>query len=150
MLNWRWHTFSELTVQELYEVLRLRAEVFIIEQNCVFQDLDNQDQFARHLLGTQNNKLVAYLRLLPANKDYPDWISIGRVITAPEARGQGLGKYAMTEALRYLKEHRNNSPIVISAQKYLEKFYQGFGFQPEGKPYDEDGIEHIRMRLEPA
>jgi ElaA protein len=150
MLNWQWHTFNELTQQELYEVLRLRAEVFIVEQKCVWQDIDNQDQNARHLLGKLDNILVAYLRVLPPNPDYGDWMSIGRVITAAQVRGMGLGKQAMNEALRYLKEHRNNKPVVISAQTYLEKFYGEFGFQSEGDRYDEDGIEHIRMRLATA
>jgi ElaA protein len=147
MLNWQWHNFNDLTPQQLYAILKLRAEVFTIEQNCVWLDLDDQDQVAAHLLCYQHQTLVAYARVLPATTLYPDWASIGRTVTKKTARGQGLGKQLVTRALNYLQEHNNQLPVVISAQIYLKKFYMDFGFQPEGEPYDEDGIIHTKMRL---
>ncbi|MES2216859.1 MAG: GNAT family N-acetyltransferase [Pseudomonadota bacterium] len=147
MLNWQWRSFNDLTTRELYAILKLRAEVFIVEQNCVWQDLDDQDQLAMHLLGLQDQTLVAYARVLPVNPQYPDWVSIGRIVTKNTVRGQGLGKQAVTQALNYLQEQNNQMPVVISAQIYLKKFYMSFGFQPEGEPYDEDGIIHTKMRL---
>jgi ElaA protein len=147
MLDWQWRSFNELTPQELYAILKLRAEVFVVEQKCVWLDLDDQDQLAQHLLCYQNGTLAAYLRVLPATAMYPNWVSIGRIVTKLTARGQGLGKQAVAKGLQYLQEQKNEMPVVISAQLYLKDFYQNFGFQPEGEPYDEDGIIHTKMRL---
>jgi ElaA protein len=147
MLDWQWRCFDELSPHALYELLQLRSEVFVVEQQCVWLDLDNQDQAAMHLLCYQNGALVAYLRVLPANDLYPDWVSIGRIVTRQSARGLGLGKQVVAKALAYLQQENNQMPVVISAQLYLQDFYQNFGFQPEGEPYDEDGIIHTKMRL---
>jgi len=149
MTTWQWRTFQELTPNELYEILALRQAVFGIEQNCLFQDLDFRDQASLHLLGKDGDKLVTYIRLLPKDLVYQDAVSIGRVVTAKDARGQGLAKAAMRETLLYLKSNQNNASIVISAQLYLQEFYESFGFQALGEQYDEDGIPHIKMRKEP-
>lgn len=146
MQQWEWRTFEELNNQELYDILSLRQEVFVIEQHCFYSDLDYQDQQAMHLLGINEGKLTAYLRLLPAHTPYPDAVSFGRVLTAPFARGRGLGKDLITQVLLYLDKRQNTLPIMISAQLYLERFYQSFGFETISGPYDEAGIPHIKMK----
>ncbi|MFI4963670.1 MAG: GNAT family N-acetyltransferase, partial [Legionellales bacterium] len=103
-----------------------------------------------HLLGKENDKLVSYLRVLPQGLAYPDGISIGRVVTSPAIRGKGAGKAALKETLLYLENSLNKVPIIISAQFYLRKFYESFGFQAVGEQYMEDGIPHIKMRKEVA
>src|SRR5947207_469785 len=142
MLVWQWFRFSELSLESLYEILALRQRVFSVEQNCVYQDIDFLDQNAMHLLGTENNKLVAYLRVYKKN----DELWFGRVISSPEKRGQGLGKQLMQEVLAFTKKHYPQTPITISAQAYLQKFYENVGFKKIGEPYLEDGIFHIRMQ----
>jgi ElaA protein len=147
MLDWQWYRFEDLSPHDLYAILKLRAEIFVIEQQCIYQDPDSQDQHAMHLVCKQNQQIVAYARVLPSNEKYPDWVSIGRIVTHPSVRGQGLGKQLVARALAYLEEQNNQMPVVISAQFHLKKFYMTFGFAQEGQPYDEDGIEHIKMRL---
>ncbi len=142
MLQWKWRSFQELTTQELYDILEVREAVFIIEQNCKEPDIDNRDQHCMHLLGLQENKLAAYLRVLPKGIAYPDAISFGRVLTAQFARGQGIGKELIEQTLLFI----GNQPIIISAQIYLEKFYHGYGFKTVGEPYDEAGIIHVEMK----
>lgn len=146
MILWHWRSFEELTTHELYDILALRQDVFVIEQQCKDQDLDHRDQKALHLLGIQNNKLVAYLRLFPTGVLYPDAATFGRVLTAESARGQGIGKEAIQQVFLYLEKLGNTAPIIISAQLYLQKFYESFGFQVISDPYDEAGIPHIKMR----
>jgi ElaA protein len=150
MTTWQWRTFDALTPNELYDILALRQEVFVLEQNCLYTDLDYKDHHALHLLGKEGDKLVSYLRLLPENIAYKEAVSIGRVATSPQARGLGLGRAAMLETLLYLKKSHTLVPIVISAQAYLIKFYESFGFQALGEQYDEDGIPHIKMQKEPT
>lgn len=136
---------AQLTTTQLYQVLHLRNEVFIVEQQCVYQDIDNLDLMGdnRHLLGLQNNQLVAYARVLVS----PSSLSIGRVITAPNSRGQGLGNELLKQALIVCETHWDNHyPIYLSAQAHLQKFYGSFGFIAEGDIYDEDGIPHIKMK----
>ncbi len=145
MLNWYWRTFEALQLHELYEIAALRQSVFIVEQKCAYPDLDYQDQFAMHLLGTQDNKLVAYLRLLLKNSPYPDAVSFGRVAVIESARNQGLGSQLIQKVLEHLTINEEKRPIIISAQLYLKKFYETFDFCAVGKPYDEDGIPHIKM-----
>ena len=145
MLTWQWRSFAELKNNELYDLLSLRQNVFIIEQNCIYNDLDYLDQKAMHLLGYKDNQLAAYLRLLPKDVPYAGSLSFGRVLTAKNMRGQALGKEMITETLRYLKQQDNTLPITISAQLYLKKFYESFGFAGVGEPYDEDGIPHLKM-----
>jgi len=144
MIKWRWLTFGELSTTELYELLQLRAEVFIVEQDCVYQDLDGKDQEALHLLGYQNEKLVAYIRLFsPQNENDP--VVFGRVLSSPAVRGEGIGKKLIEEVNAFIEESYPTSIIKISAQDYLRKFYQSFGYEARGDIYDEDGIPHIAM-----
>ncbi|MGD1317826.1 GNAT family N-acetyltransferase [Chryseobacterium sp. 2R14A] len=136
--------FHELSGLELYEILRLRSEVFVVEQNCVYQDMDNKDQDSYHLICYRNNSIAAYARIIPAGISYNE-VSIGRVVTAKNARGLGLGKDLMTEAVKICAELFADTQIRIGAQLYLLKFYNSLGFVEQGEPYDEDGISHIEM-----
>jgi len=145
VLKWKWSSFSELSNIELYDICALRQQVFVLEQQCLYPDLDYHDQDAMHLLGIKDKKLLAYSRLLPKNVPYPNAISFGRVVTDKSARGQGLGKELIQQILSYLENKNNTAPIIISAQLYLEQLYQSFGFQSVGEPYDEDNIPHIKM-----
>ncbi len=145
-LQWRCLNFSQLTLDQLYALLRLRAEVFVVEQDCPYQDLDGNDQLGLHVLGLKGDILVAYTRLLPPGLKY-DGCSIGRVVTSPQLRRDGLGKQLMQFSIDSCQQHWPEQEITISAQQYLENFYQGFGFLTESDPYQEDGIPHIRMRL---
>lgn len=144
MISWALKKFEELTVQELYAILQLRNEVFAIEQNCVYPDMDNKDQPSYHLMCLQNEKLVAYARIIPPGIVYTE-PSIGRVVTAPVVRGTGAGKELMIRSIGHIEELYGKTPIRISAQFYLQKFYTEFGFQSIGDVYIEDSIEHIEM-----
>ena len=144
MINWVTKTFNELSVQELYAILRLRSEVFVVEQNCVFQDMDNKDQSCYHLMGWENNVLVAYTRLVPPGISY-EMASIGRVITSQSARGSGIGKLLMEKSIDEAQGLFGKTPIKIGAQLYLREFYQSLGFVQSSDVYDEDGIDHIEM-----
>jgi ElaA protein len=145
MITFSTKKFIELSTTELYQLLKIRAEVFVVEQNCAYLDVDNYDLGALHILGTRNNEIVAYARLLPQGY-YHKEAGIGRVVTSASARTLGYGKllmeYAITETLIQFKTNE----IVISAQLYLEKFYTNLGFKTEGEPYLEDDIPHIKMR----
>ena len=136
--------FNELSLQELYYVLQLRSEVFVVEQNCVYQDLDGKDEKALHLLGTFEDKVVAYCRLFGAGI-YFENTSIGRVVIAQEYRDKKWGHDLLTEAIEGIKSAFGTSAITISAQLYLKNFYKTHGFVQEGDEYLEDGIPHIRM-----
>lgn len=143
-IEWSVKEFASLTPFELYRILKLRNEVFVVEQNCVFQDADNYDQGCLHLMGMQNEVLTAYARLVPAGHIYKQ-ASIGRVVTSPEYRGQSAGKKLMSEAIQRINTYYGNVEIKIGAQLYLKRFYESFGFQQTGAEYDEDGIMHIHM-----
>lgn len=138
--------FSELTVDELYELLRLRSEVFVVEQNCVYQDIDNKDQLALHILGVSEQKLVAYTRCFPPGI-YFEEAAIGRVVVADSARGTGLGHSIMEASLTAIKKRFNTTTVKLSAQTYLKDFYTTHGFSEVGEEYLEDGIPHIAMLL---
>lgn len=146
MTTWHWKTFGELTTQELYDIMHLRQEVFALEQNCLYQDLDYRDQAAMHLFGVKNNKMVAYLRLFPKGILFPDAISFGRVLTVSSERNKGLAKEAMNQVINFLNRQFNDDPIIISAQLYLKEFYSKYGLKPVGEAYNEDGIPHIEMK----
>lgn len=148
--QWVCKTFQELSVNELYSLLRLRSEVFVVEQNCVFLDLDNKDQYCYHILGWDGKTLVAGTRLVPKGVSYPDYHSIGRVINSINYRGLGLGKELMEYSIEKCIEHFGNGPIKIGAQLYLKKFYESFGFVQSSEVYDEDGIDHIEMIRQPS
>lgn len=141
--------FQDLTLHELYAVLALRQEVFVVEQNCVFQDADGNDFKAWHLLGYNNEqKLVAYTRLFNENDSYEKYLSIGRVVTSPKARTKGLGKLLMATSIREVRRLFGEKPIKIGSQIYLDRFYESFGFRSVGETYMEDGIEHRYMILD--
>ncbi|BAV08776.1 ElaA protein [Filimonas lacunae] len=136
--------FTELTLQELYALLRLRSEVFVVEQNCVFLDMDNKDQECHHLLLWDGNNLVACARLVPPGISYTE-MSIGRIVSSPAYRGTGSGQQLVAAAIELCYELFGKANIQIGAQLYLEKFYGSFGFERIGEVYDEDGIDHIHM-----
>lgn len=136
--------FAELTSFELYAIIRLRDEVFVVEQQCVFLDADNNDQQSEHLMVWADDQLAAYARLLPPGLMYPE-MSIGRVVSSPAHRGTGAGKLLMEKAIECCFELFGEGPIHIGAQLYLKKFYGSFGFIPKGEVYLEDGIEHVEM-----
>jgi ElaA protein len=138
--------FEELTVYELYAILQLRNEVFAIEQNCVYPDLDNKDQSSWHLMGWEDDKLVAYTRLVPPGVAYPE-ASIGRVVTAKSIRRNGAGKELMKRSIEETYRLFGKKPVKIGAQVYLKDFYTSFGFLQTSDIYDEDGIDHIEMVL---
>lgn len=143
-IQWLLKKFEELTPYQLYAILQLRNEVFVVEQNCVFQDADDRDQNSYHLMGFVDNKLVAYTRLVPANAAY-EHPSIGRVVTSPSVRKYGAGKELMQQSIDSIYKLFGLQPIKIGAQLYLKKFYESFGFKQAGEMYLEDGIEHIYM-----
>lgn len=136
--------FKDLSTQKLYQLLQLRSEVFVVEQACIYQDVDGKDQKALHVLGTKNNELVAYTRIF-APGDYYEEPSIGRVVVAPSARANGTGRLIMNASLQTIQEHFNTSKVRLSAQTYLQKFYTSLGFEQIGEGYLEDGIPHIEM-----
>ncbi len=145
-INFTCLSFKQLNLQQLYELLALRIEVFVVEQNCPYQDLDEKDQQSMHLLGySSEGALVAYTRLLPKGISYEDYPSIGRVVIAKKARGKGLGRPLMLKSIEVLQEHFGKSSIKLSAQSHLQKYYQSLGFEPVGDGYLEDGIPHIAM-----
>lgn len=138
-------TFNQLSLSELYTILKLRAEVFVVEQNCVYQDIDGKDQKALHVIGEANGEIVAYTRCF--NKGfYFDEASIGRVLVKQEHRKYGYGHQIMTASLQAIKDRFNTEHIKISAQQYLMKFYESHGFTSLGDGYLEDGIPHIAMK----
>lgn len=145
MVKFNWHPFSELTTAQLYDILILRSEIFVVEQSCPYLDPDGHDTQALHLLGTENNKLVTYLRLFPPNPTENKLI-FGRVVTAKSSRKKGYGKKLMEELLSYCDTHFPGTSIHCSAQTYVKKFYEDVGFTPYGNVYDEDGIPHIAMQ----
>lgn len=143
-IQWICKPFDALSPRELYAMLQLRNEVFVVEQNCVFQDADNKDFYAWHLMAWQAGVLVACTRLLPKGVSY-EYASIGRVVNAPSVRGTGIGKMLMTRSIEQLFSLWGAQPIQIGAQYYLLNFYESFGFNAIGDIYVEDGIDHIEM-----
>ncbi len=136
--------FDSLTNRELYAILRLRSEIFVVEQNCIFLDLDNVDQFCQHLMIMQNQELMAYARLVPPNLTF-EYAAIGRVASSRSARGKGFGKRILQVSIENCIRLYGNHSIKIGAQLYLKNFYESFGFAVAGDVYDEDGIDHIQM-----
>jgi ElaA protein len=143
-ITWLCKAFSNLTPDELYSILQLRNEVFVMEQNCVYQDCDDKDQYSYHFMGWQQNKLVAYTRLIPSGVTYEE-ISIGRVVTSPSIRGTKVGRELIIRSIEKLHELFGKKPIKIGAQLYLKHFYESLGFIKSSNVYLEDGIEHIKM-----
>jgi len=144
MVNWIIKRFDELTLDELYNILQLRNEVFIVEQNCVYKDLDGKDHSAWHLMAAENDKLVAYTRILPPGVSYSD-PAIGRVVTSSSKRRSGLGRELMKRSIEASEKFFGKTSITLSAQVYLQSFYESFGFIVIGEEYLDDGIPHIEM-----
>ncbi|MDQ3339787.1 MAG: GNAT family N-acetyltransferase [Myxococcota bacterium] len=144
-LRWIDRSFGDLSALDLYTILALREQVFVVEQNCPYQDADGVDPVSRHVWAEDAaGTIVAYLRIVPAGAKFAE-VSIGRVITAPQARGTGLGKTLMKHGLALV----GTVPVRIGAQAHLEKFYGDLGFVRTSEPYDEDGIPHIEMLRAP-
>jgi ElaA protein len=135
--------FSSLSPFQVYDILRLRSEVFVVEQNCVFLDMDNKDQHCEQILITSNT-LIGTARIVPPGIAY-DEVSIGRIVTHPSVRGTGVGKILVDYSIQRTEEMFGRSPIKIGAQLYARKFYESFGFVQVSDVYDEDGIDHIHM-----
>ncbi|MEM1217824.1 MAG: GNAT family N-acetyltransferase [Bacteroidota bacterium] len=138
-------SFEELSLVELYHLMALRQEVFVVEQDCPYLDADGKDFQSYHVLGYQEAELVAYTRIVPPGISYPTYTSIGRVVTSRAARRSGLGKMLMAASIEGCERIFPEQAIKISAQTYLLDFYQGFGFDPVGEGYLEDGIPHQGM-----
>ena len=148
-ISWAIKHFNELSTTELYDILRLRMEVFVVEQNCPYQDADGKDMFAFQVTGRNSDQeLLAYARILPAGISFGE-VSIGRVITSPKARGTGAGKTLMEKSIAMCRLIYGNVPVRIGAQSYLIKFYESFGFGVASEEYLEDNIPHVEM-LKPA
>jgi ElaA protein len=145
-ISWKIKSFDELTTQELYQILRLRSEVFVVEQNCVYQDIDNKDQKALHLYGTLEGEIIAYSRLFKPG-DYFEFSSIGRVVVAEKNRDKNFGHELIDHSILEIKNHFNEHNITISAQLYLKKFYEFHGFVTTSGMYLEDDIPHIEMKI---
>lgn len=145
-LNWEVKPFCALSALEIYSVLKLRSEVFVVEQNCVYQDIDSKDQKALHLIASMDSSTVAYARLFRAG-DYFAESSIGRVVVSEKFRSLNLGHELMEKAIRAIEEHFHTKSITISAQLYLQKFYEKHGFVVTSETYLEDDIPHIQMKL---
>ena len=137
--------FSELSTEEIYNILKLRSEVFVVEQNCVYQDIDEKDQKATHLFIEKNNEIIAYTRIFKKGDYYEENPSIGRVVVSKKERGKNLGKEIMLNSIEFIKKELEGKKIELSAQKYLDKFYKDLEFYSEGEDYLEDGIPHQRM-----
>ncbi|WP_341215244.1 GNAT family N-acetyltransferase [uncultured Wocania sp.] len=144
MLEIKVKTFQELTTQELYDLLQLRSEVFVVEQDCVYQDLDGKDQKSRHVLGFKNDKIIAYTRIFKPG-DYFEEASIGRVVVKKNERQYKYGYDIMIASIEAIKNHFNVTKIKISAQVYLKQFYNNLAFKVIGEEYLEDDIPHIAM-----
>ncbi|MFT4033597.1 MAG: GNAT family N-acetyltransferase [Siphonobacter sp.] len=146
MITFTLKRFNELTLQELYDLLALRTEVFIVEQNCPYQDADGNDTKAWHCLGKdEQGKLLAYTRLFNVDVSYAGYTSIGRVVTSPASRGKGLGRILMEHSIASCQKLFGSHPIKIGAQSYLLDFYESLGFVSTGIEYLEDGIPHTYM-----
>ena len=145
-ISWKTKTFDELSTQELYQILRLRSEIFVVEQNCVYQDIDNKDQKALHLFGIVEGEIIAYSRLFKPG-DYFEFSSIGRVVIAEKHRDKNFGHELIDQSILEINRRFNVQNITISAQLYLKKFYESHGFVATSETYLEDDIPHIEMKI---
>lgn len=145
-LDWRWKSFDELTAREVYAILAARSEVFVVEQNCVYRDIDDADQAAWHLAAYDDGgQLAGYLRVLLPDAQDPD-VRIGRVLTTAAFRGMRLGNALLSRALEHIRTQWPDTPVSLHAQAHLQRFYGAFGFEPSSDVHDEDGIAHVWMR----
>lgn len=143
-LRWEWKRFDDLTADEVYTILCVRQQVFVLEQECLYLDADGKDRQSFHLMGFDGDDLVAYARILDAGVSYAE-VSMGRILTTEKVRGKGAGMELMEVGLKRIAEHYGKVPIRISAQTYLLEFYEKFGFRSTGKEYLEDEIPHTEM-----
>lgn len=141
--------FNQLQTGELYEILQLRLEVFVLEQNCPYQDLDGKDLHCYHVIGKEGSQIIGGSRLVPPGISYDGYSSIGRVVSHKKFRGTGVGRQIMKQSLTYLESYFPDIPVKISAQSYLIRFYESFGFSKTGDEYLEDDIPHHAM-IRPA
>lgn len=147
--HWHWAEFVDLSGEDVFDVFYLRQQVFVLEQSCLYPDIDARDRVSHHLLGRNlAGELIAYLRVLPPGVVYAE-PAIGRVVTAPTARGNGTGRALMNEGLAGVAKRYPSVGVRISAQCYLDRFYRSLGFATVGSPYDEDGIPHQEMLIVP-
>lgn len=144
-IKWTWSDFEDLTVHQLYDALRLRESIFIVEQNVPYPDIDGKDERSLHLMGYSGREMVAYMRLVPLDLFEPGYFSLGRVVVKAELRGTGIGRELVRQGIECLDRIRSGHPIKISSQLYLKDFYASFGFVAQGEPYIEDRILHIAM-----
>ena len=144
-ITWQWLTFNELTPHHMQAMFALRQNVFIVEQDCPYPDIDGQDEVAHHLLGWNGDELIATLRVFESYKSYDNNASIGRICTHESVRKLGFGKIIVLKAIDFITNDLQRSSIQIGAQFYLKRFYQTFGFKQISDIYDEDGIDHILM-----
>ena len=149
VLEWQWCRLGELNAEQLYAVLAARVAIFIVEQNCAYQDLDGLDLDAEHLIAWSGPEVAGYLRVLAPGTRFDD-PSIGRIITTQAFRGSGLGRELVAKGIARARQRHPGLPLRISAQKYLEKFYGDFGFRTVSEPYMEDNIPHVEMLLMPG
>ncbi|UTH75820.1 GNAT family N-acetyltransferase [Chromobacterium sp. IIBBL 290-4] len=148
-IAWHCHGFDGFTPRALYQALQLRDRVFVVEQQSIYGDVDGVDMHCLHLSGRDEaGNLLAYARLIGPGGKYPDAVAIGRVVVAPEARGQGLGKALMAQAVAQCHAHYPGQTLMLSAQCDASGLYEAFGFQPVSEPYDDGGILHVDMRLQ--
>jgi ElaA protein len=143
-MHFEFKPFTELTNEELYDIFQLRSEIFVVEQNCVYNDLDGLDKQAVHQFSRKDGEMVAYSRLLKPGTRFPEF-SIGRVVVKESVRGTGLGKQMMVEAINFILNEWDAKRIKISAQRYLQNFYENLGFEVVTNEYLEDGIPHVGM-----
>lgn len=150
-MQWIHKGFHELSPSELYQILALRSAIFVLEQTCLYQDMDNLDQDCIHLMGidSANKQLAAYARMVPPGVSFPE-LSIGRIIIAQAYRGRGMGIELVQRSINLCRELYEPQAIRIGAQAHLQSFYGSLGFIPDGEVYDEDGIDHIEMVLPPT
>lgn len=147
-MKWVLKTFNELTIEEFHDILQLRINVFVVEQDCPYPELDNLDKKAFHFFGlTDENKVVAYTRIFKPG-DYYQQAAIGRVVVHQNHRKDGLGYELMNNSIRQVKDLFDTTEIKIGAQTYLKRFYESLGFRKIGTDYIEDGIPHIYMEIQ--
>ena len=139
-------SFKELTNFELYEILKIRSEIFVVEQNCIYNDPDGKDRDATHMIIREKNEIVGYIRLLKRGVSYIDSPSIGRVLVAKNARGKGIARNLMVVGIDYIIKNWNEKHITIGAQEYLKEFYKSLGFVGISDVYDDEGIPHLDMK----